>query len=299
MPPSCAAPYAAPSGCDIPMNCCDACRCWTIRGGAVFLRRDSNDPRLLTNGATPITVGGLDTDYSGGPLVTAIRHNVFGSGWDFELTYFGVYGMDGSAASAGATTVLTTPATNFGASAVTMNLQSRLNSTEANLRRPLNDWFTFLAGFRQVDLGEDLATDIGGGAETIGVDTNNHLWGGQIGLDALLVQRGNWRLEGYAKAGVFSNSVDNVMTTAGVGGAVPTFTIADNRTAFVGDLALTGVYQWSDHWSFRGGYQLLWVDGVGLATDQFGAANIATGTGTIDYSTAFYHGFTIAAECTW
>jgi hypothetical protein len=128
---------------------------------------------------------------------------------------------------------------------------------------------------------------------------NNHLWGGQVGFDALLWQRGNFRLEGLGKAGVYSNSVDNVVTTAGIGGAVPALTIADNRTAFVGDLALTGAYQLNERWSIRGGYQLLWVDGVGLAADQFSTANIATGTGTIDYSTAFYHGFTIGAEYWW
>src|SRR3954468_17160631 len=52
---------------------CGCCPLWTVQAGIIFLRRDSQDNLALTNGATPVTVGGLSfNDYQAGPMVTVI-----------------------------------------------------------------------------------------------------------------------------------------------------------------------------------------------------------------------------------
>lgn len=305
--PACDAPQYAPSceapsgACyDLPMNCCECCPLLTVRGGAVFLRRENGSNLGIVAGTPSLGTNDLDFDYEIGPMVSVIRHGVLGSCWDLELTYFGV-DNDATATTADADAIASTPAIFvIGVAPATLDYDSRLHSTEVNLRRQWNDWLTVLGGFRWVELGDDLNGNIDGGLATFGYDVNNHLYGFQIGLDARLWERGAFSLEAYGKAGIYGNSSDVDATTVGVGGALPLVSVSDSQTAFIGDAALTGVYNLTDRWSLRGGYQVLWVDGVALAPAQLNDVNIATGIGAVDMgNTAFYHGFTVAAQYWW
>ena len=281
-------------------NPCDICPRWTVRTGIVFLRRDNQDDLVLSNGATPITVGNLGfNEYTAGPAVTVIRHGFLNSAWDLDVTYFGVNDFHSTASSAGATTFFTTPNINFGGQTVTSDYRSRLNSTELNFRRNWNNWFTVLGGFRWVELQDVLATDIGGIA-THSVNVNNHLYGFQFGGEALILTRGRFSVDAVGKAGIYGNQADQSTDITGVGGAVPALSARDTTTAFVGELGLTGAYAINDRWTVRGGYQAIWVDGVALAPDQFASSDILTGEATLDMSGhPIYHGFTLAAELGW
>ena len=93
---------------------------------------------------------------------------------------------------------------------------------------------------------------------------NNTLLGGQLGLDAMLWDNGaNFSVTGIGKVGVFGNDADQVTTTAGVGGALPLVAASGGQASFVGELGLNARYQWTDRLSVIGGYNLLWVTGVG------------------------------------
>jgi len=293
--PGCAAPCAP--ACEIPMNCCDCGSLWTVRAGAVFFRREGGDVTPIAVGTPSYSTADLDFGYQAGPAVSFIRHSFLNTCWDLEVNYFGVY-SDASATTLDVDSLNSTPPINIvGVVPATTTYDSDLHSTEINLRRRWNDWLTVLGGFRWIELSDDLNTDIGAGAAAFGVDVNNHLYGAQIGVDACLLQRGAFHLEGFAKVGIFGNSADVAATTAGVGGALPLVSLSSSETVFVGDLALTGVYDLSDRWSLRGGYQLLWLDGVAFAPEQLDNVDIATGVGAVDTSTtAFYHGFTAGAE---
>ena len=81
---------------------------------------------------------------------------------------------------------------------------------------------------------------------------------------------------------------------------MPAFSIRDRNVAFVGELGLTGAYQINDCWTVRGGYQVIWVDGIALAPDQLDDSDITTGVATLDTSGhPIYHGFVLAAELGW
>lgn len=285
------------TGCDIQRNCCNCCDLWTIRAGAVFLRRESGADIPIVTGTPSYSTDDLDFGYQGGPALSVIRHGILGTCWDLEVNYFGVF-HNASAATPDAVSVNATPIINvLGVVPALTNYDSNLHSTEINLRRQWNDCVTFLAGFRWIELSDDLNTNMGAGLATFDMDVNNHIYGAQIGADARLWQRGCFTIEGYAKAGIYGNNADVAASTTGIIGAQPLVTAAGDDTVFVGDLALTGVYQWNKWWSIRGGYQLLWIDGVALAPNQLDNVDIGTGLGTVDTgNTAFYHGFTLAAE---
>jgi hypothetical protein len=293
------------SSCDASCGACTTycdcyCPLWTIRAGAIFLRRDGQDDFTLTNGATPIGLGSLAfDDYQPGPLVTVMRHNILGTPSTLEVTYFGVQDST-TAASAGATLVFTNPNLNFGPADVTATYRSRLDSGEINIRRDWSDWFTFLYGFRWVELNDELTTDISTGPSTHLINVNNHLYGAQIGADAILYRCGAFSVESFIKAGIYGNSADQTTTIVNVGGTVPNFGAGDSRTAFLGELAVTGVYDLTDHWSIRGGYQALWFDGIALAPDQLAVSDVSTGVATLnDDGNPIYHGFTVAAQYSW
>jgi hypothetical protein len=74
-------------------------------------------------------------------------------------------------------------------------------------------------------------------------------------------------------------------------------TSRDNNTAFLGEIGLVGVYQLTDTIAIRGGYQLLWLDGV-LASEQVQTTNILTGTGSDVHGDVFYYAL-VGVEAQW
>ena len=289
--------YDGGNDCDL----CDWCPCWTVRGGAVFLRRSSNRAVPIALGTPSYNSRDLGFDHEPGPYVSFIRHGIFQSCWDLEATYFGVDSFAAAATTADLDFLLTTP--NIFVPGVTpgrTDYYSDLHSVELNLRRSWNDWLTLMGGFRWFNVNEIMNTDIGGVA-THRIDVDNQLYGVQFGADAYLWGRGNLSLEGYGKLGVYANNSDARTTTVGIGGGVlPVIVAAEDHAAFAGELGLTSVYDLTDRWSLRGGYQLLWLDGVALAPEQLDNMDITTGAASVDFrQTAFYHGFNLAAQFVW
>jgi hypothetical protein len=275
---------------------CDYCPCWTFRGGLVSLRRDSNSAIPIIVGVPSYSSGDLGFDDETGGALTIIRHGFLQSCWDLEATYFGVDDFGASAVTTDLNTLLTAP--NLAVGGVNpgrTDYTSELDSAEFNLRRQWNQWLTLMGGMRWVNLNEVMNTNIGGAANHR-IDVDNQLWGFQLGADTYLWSRGRFSLEGYGKVGIYANNSDARTTTAGLG-ALPVIVASENDAAFVGDLGFTGVYDISDRWSVRGGYQFLWIDGVALAPEQLDNMNVLTGVANVDVGqTAFYHGLNLAAE---
>jgi hypothetical protein len=163
---------------------------------------------------------------------------------------------------------------------------------EINGQCRLLDRWTFLAGFRYVELDEHFAADWIDAPAPFHYDTatRNRLYGFQIGGAGMLWDRGGpLSIEAVGKAGVFGNAAahDSVYSTGLV--AFPARGIA-SETAFIGEFGFTGNYRLTDHLSVRGGYRLLWIDGVALATDQVAASDFVFARGIDTTGDAFYHG---------
>ena len=287
-------------------DCCQPL--WTVNAGAVFLERSrpSSSPILqsITTGQPLLTGGNFGFNFAAGPDVQLIRRLRNGKG--LEIRYFAVDG--GNSNEAGTippNTLLSTipkltvaPGTAWDAP-----YRSQLYSAEINLRRasPRFDWLTWLAGFRWVELQEGLDLRLARGVDhgDISSRTNNHLYGGQIGANMNLWDNGGpFRVNCWAKSGLFGNLASNNFALVQPGMQI---NVADHasQAAFVGDIAANASYQLTDHVAIRAGYQLLWIQGVAIASDQIVATDMLTNNGINTTGGAFYHGALTSINFTW
>jgi hypothetical protein len=249
----------------------------------------------VNSGAELLNTNDLDFKWEFGPKVSIIAHDVL-FGLDFEGVYFGIDGYHASE------TVYSTPnnpvefrlpawsrrATS--GDGLQFDYYSRIYNAELNARYCFGDRLTFLAGFRWIDLHEDFtgASVYTGGITSQFLDINvaNHLYGGQIGLDvSLLPCKGPFRIDGVLKAGVFGNYSDQTVL---VGSQI----YGDKRdhTAFVGELNLLAVYEITPQLLLRGGYQVMWLEGVALAGDQPATFGVSGNYQPDTDGSLFYHG---------
>lgn len=298
--------------------CCDAeddgcCLNWTVRGGILFLQRSRPETAVLVTdsfapgGNVLLNAHELNLGWSAGGELDVIRHRLLDSDWDLQVRVFSLDDWNanrGAVASPGGSVVqYPVPIGNtFFPGNISASLASELHSAELNLRRPTNDWLTLMAGLRYVELGESGMTifqDIGPGLNlaTHRIQAHNHLFGFQLGAEALLLERGNFEVSAVGKVGIYANSSDNsVLITQNVG---PTFASSarEDHAAFVGELGIAATYALSENWYLRATYQLLWLDAVAQATDQVAASNPAINSATVDDgTTVFYHGTFLGVE---
>lgn len=291
---------ACSAGCGEQICGCTCVRSWTFRAEAIIWDRAGGTTAPLINAPIVLNASDIDGGWRVGPRLTAIKHGVFDSCWDLEVAYFGIDGWNGAQTVAGVTTILTTPTINFAAAPVAFGYSSSLQNGEVNGRRAYNDRVTWLVGFRTLQIDELLATNINAGLGNYSVATQNRLYGGQVGLDALLFDGPCWRVNAVGKAGIYGNSSDQVTRTAGIGGALPFINYTGNQTSFVGEFGVNAGYRMTDNLTLIGGYNLLWVNGVALAPDQLAATNIATGVGTLaNNGNVLYHGVNVGLEYGW
>lgn len=251
-----------------------------------------------------LQAGNYDFGFRGGIDISAIRH--FGSCNSLEVRYFGVDGWTANQAGAfpaSSRLRTATPITFNGFSGFSSSYGSALYSTEINWRRQLLPNLAFLAGFRYLELNEDIRTQVTGppGTALYNIDTDNRLYGFQIGVDGRLWSCGRFRLDGLGKAGIYGNAARHSEVIEFPPG-IPVFGPVNQRrtqTAFVGEIGLTGIYQLTECLSVRGSYQLMWVNGVALASDQVEVANFSTNTGIATNGDAFYHGAVVGLEAVW
>jgi hypothetical protein len=143
------------------------------------------------------------------------------------------------------------------------------------------------------------------------MDLENNLIGFQIGT-----RRELWNptkrcsLEGFVNAGVYYNHIKrtNLMSltttqftgddTATIGNQARTDVSSTSNldisnpsdVATIGEASLTGVFRLNRCWALRGGYQVLWIDGVSLAQDAF----LNTGETS---SSLLFQGCHVGIEC--
>jgi hypothetical protein len=283
--------------------------CWTVRAGTIILHRSAPvSTVLVTNSlstSTLLTGGDFDFGFSAGPDVSLIHRGTIA---DVEFRFFRLDGWNAAGPAitspTGAMVLFQTPFLAEGAVSVSSNYRSELESFEANLRRPINGWLTLLAGFRYVELNEGslaLGLDFGDGeTANFNVTTRNALYGFQLGADAAFWNRGRFRVEGTGRVGVYNNHVSNRSSLVQTNGDNFFAAAGTNHAAFVGEMGLTAVYEFTPRLAARAGYELFWIQGVALATDQLAATRLAEGTADIDASAGtFYHGVIASIEFSW
>jgi hypothetical protein len=302
-------------GCDTGCgDCCDlgnACCCgpvWSVRAGAVILERSRpKRQRVIEDRNGPADRDGFtdafDFGWEGGPDVTITRWLRNGNG--IEVRYFGALEWDADASwtsDTGWAIPTNPPRTGTGVAIIDADYISRLNSTEVNYRQAPNDRISWLAGFRWIELHEELNVDADFGANMtdIGWNVDNHLYGGQAGAEVLLLDRGGpFQLTSWFKGGIFGNDADNDFTLNQSVGPDLAFKTEKGDVTFLGDIAFLGRYRLNDNISLNSGYQLLWLDGVALASEQIFATNVVSGGGIDTDGFVFYHGALLSMDIIW
>ena len=147
---------------------------------------------------------------------------------------------------------------------------TNLYSAEANGRLELSSRVTVLAGFRWLELNDKLLgtlTPVKFIPPFWNTSAVNNLYGAQIGVDGKILELGRFSLNGLIKAGLFD---DNAGQSTGVSLQKEVYpsSASTNHAAYAGEASVQLKYQLSNGLALKAGYEVLWLDGVALATGQ-------------------------------
>jgi hypothetical protein len=255
--------------------------------------------------------------FSAGPKVSLIYHG--DSGYGAELSYFNIFNQSTTKAigpdSPADWLVMKAPGTfwqtqDFPYQAMAWQATTNLYNAEANGRFDLSSRATLLAGFRWLQLNDNLQGTLppadltaptwkttcqtspctlpdtlktpGGPAGNYppfwNTTTTNNLYGVQIGADVKMLELGRFSLGGLIKAGIFDNNAGQ-STGVSMQKVVYPSQATTNHAAFVGEAGLQLKYQVNTGLALKAGYKALWLDGVALAPGQIqeGAVRNAVG----------------------
>ncbi|REK13047.1 MAG: hypothetical protein DWQ37_10515 [Planctomycetota bacterium] len=276
---------------------------WTVWAGAIFLQR-SEPARtgLIFNGPnTLFNAGDLNFGTAAGPDINAIRH---GEVFDVDFRYFQVMNMGAHERifPPGASNIGLGSPYNLNVLQIDVNALTSIQSAEINLRKNITPNISLLAGFRYLSLDDHIKHqyEVLGLSETLGVFTVNQLYGAQAGFDANVFTWGRFQLQTAAKGGIYGNAARNEIRVRSFGVLDSSIGAREQQTTFVGDWNFNGIFQINDIWAIRGGYQLLWVSGVALSTDQFTLADLVTPGVQIDSTgDLFLHGALVSIQAGW
>jgi hypothetical protein len=280
---------------------------WTAWAGAIFL--DRSDPRnqsLASSGSTTLlNANDMNFGTQAGVDLNALRH---GDVFDVDFRYFQVDNMSAQQGFSPFGPFNLDLANPFAIDAPRLDTYytTSIQSVEINLRKNLTPRLAVLAGFRYLALDDDLGQkfDIFGDSfslYSLNIDGINRLYGAQIGLDGVVFSIGRFQVESAVKAGIYGNDARNALRLSVL--ELPTTSIGSraDQTAFVGDWNFSGIYQLTDHWALRGGYQLLWVSGLALSSEQYPVA-FPIPIPDLDVITSgdlFLHGALVSIEANW
>ena len=225
----------------------------------------------------------------------------------------------------------------FSYQSMTWDYTTKLYNAELNVKNKISDRITMLAGFRWLQLSENLQGSIPpadrilplwkffpndnlfdvlqfenkpGGIPATGelppfwnTSTRNNLYGFQIGADGKLLERGHFSINGLIKAGGYWNHASE-STGVSLEKVVYNSNASTNRVAFVGEAGLQGKYQVTSGIALKLGYEMLWLSGVALAPGQIQetytvSPSTVYATGVNSHSNVLFHGVTAGLECSF
>lgn len=308
---------------------CGLCEClcccgpaWYTSAELLFMRRGDSEARPLIfdqiTGVELLNAKDMDFDSETGARLRLIRHSPYLTARACACVFWeiGYLGID-SWSTSNTPTPLTSPllvgpgfalpSTGPGA-LFRGRYGSDLYSFELNLRREVTDCSTILAGFRWVELSDELVMDEVS-VTTIpmySVDTSNHLYGFQIGGDMVLWNAGGWiHVDTLLRGGLYYNRAEQSTLAPALTPVIPLFvdriTAADSQTSFLGEIGLVGVMEMNDTLSVRAGYQVMWLEGIALAPEQIAGTDLsAPGSATVRAEGGlFYHGGSVGLALKW
>jgi hypothetical protein len=207
-----------------------------------------------------------------------------------------------------------------------ISYNSELHNGEVNYRRRFASPFasaqgSWLAGVRYFDLDERFGFNaIGAVNNTFKFDelrffnhetqTRNQLTGFQLGGDYWVNVAPGLQIGAESKGGIYGNhaTVESQITANSIPGAREK--LSDGRTAYLGELVVSAVYRLSYSWSVKTSYNLLYVDNVALAPENYNTRDLSNALGGGAFTLnrhpfidtdgeVLYQGWSIGGEYLW
>jgi len=239
---------------------------WNVEVDGMFVHRDDAEWEEVT-GATAVD----EFEFGPGVRIFATGYNY--TNYGLQIGYEGVNDFNS----------LATTATDE------ITYQSTLNSLEINVLRRTAIPLKVFAGFRFIEIDEDLVAVTlanGDGQHTL---VENRLMGFQIGGLRDAWQLNRWiTIEPFGNAGVYFNDFKREYIDI-VSGAFTYDTNEFSEIAYLGEAGVTSVLRINQCLALRGGYQVMAFNGVGTAID----ASLNPG---LDTDTIIYHGARFGVE---
>lgn len=323
---------------------CAAVRWYDVSLDFMMLERDdAGTNRAIASdgvsGPIVLSTNQLD-DFKQAPSFRVSAAFQVAPGASLEFTYFGLFSFNSYAQASSPSNNLYSVVSQFGtmppfgfdetdeSDFQSIQYKSTFDNYEANLRRR---WMSpnsryqgsWLIGARFFQLDEKFKyltqSDVSNGLPAprseaeFNTDVNNALTGIQIGGDVWTCLLPGLRIGGEGKVGVYGNymNVNNIIGSTSLANAgQPAFQDGKKSggVAFIGQLEGMVTYRVSQQWTLKGGYQVLYVDGVALATENFNAVppNVFApppGVNRVPFvnssGSVFYNGYTVGAEFMW
>jgi hypothetical protein len=197
-----------------------------------------------------------------------------------------------------------------------ISIDSDLQTAEMSYRRYWVGYIprvsgTILAGFRYTRLKETFVfTTIGEARADNFTGAENDLAGFQTGGDMWIGLLQGLRLGFEGKVGIYNNhyTVDNQIITTPFGTTPPSLEerFSDNNFAFISEGSVDLVADILPSWSIRAGYEVLFLNSIVLAGENFNTASPYGIPGqapripfVFDQGNAMYHGGHVGVEFIW
>lgn len=306
---------------------------------AMHLRRDGvGDNLAITSDGSggPIVLSTDDLDLGDAVGLRATYAFLIAPSTNLELTYFGLHDWSDSQ-SVTSNGDLWSVFSQFGAFSPQVGQQgfpqtvdaanfhsidysSEMHNLELNLRKR---WVSagcllhgsYLAGVRYTSLHETFGHDTlvaDGGFLNYDVETENDMVGFQIGTEMFVCVSPRFKVGAEIEAGLFGNdaeytaSVNTLEVNTNSAVAANPVNEFDDQTdvAFLSEASLIGMFRVTPRFTIRGGYTVLFMDGLALATENFNSTDspFAAAGRTVsirNQGEAFYHGANLGFTWMW
>jgi hypothetical protein len=274
--------------------------------GAVILHRSrpASNALIVPNAGPGVIADGGDFGFGWDPGVDVLLGYRTSSGTAWEARYFADDNAGADPINYGAVgNVRIGSFSNFGATNLTATrYYTTLHSSELNYVREVNPRCDFLLGFRWIEVEDDVNFNIVFPAfnADYNFNENNHLYGAQVGTKLNMWELNSpLTLLGIIKAGIYKNFASNDFTLLPSTGGQFDGGLNDSRVAFVGEVNFTAGYQITQSISAYGGYQVLWLDNLALASDALAASTAASSQAVITDGTLIYNGAVAGVSFVW
>lgn len=284
---------------------------------ALFLRRDnslSNQPVVIDDATleTRLSTRSLNGDTGVGQRFLLGR--LLDDSSAVEAVYFGINDWQSSASVSDPNNLdipdpLVVPATDFdNADSMRLTNSSHLHNVELNWWQSLSgtraNGASLLFGARYMHLKDEFninSTDNDATVSDYTLTARNNLLGAQVGL-RLAGDSEQWGWDVTGKAGLFGNAIESEQFVGDNGNTtvLRDTSASQGAVSFVGDLNASATWHLNRTWSVRGGYNLMWIEGVALGGNQLDFSFDADSGRSVNRSGGvFLHGANFGLQAQW